>query len=231
MKWFEEHIRGKLGDDGGNRVSGCEDIARAADLVLDDETMFRFVREYFPKQKSLSGFLGVGDSTVVSWMKNISFPDYAKRAVLAAYYSERHLREADAARRDATRPKVVRDGERNMVVRFKEADGDAVAIGSVLEGDIATKNEAVARATSILTLDLLQEHEARLRWEIENVTDSSDKKHLEHLLDALEMDRGRIFHHSQSIDAQNGPVGPMDANVNFGTGTIGNDNFVEENPR
>ena len=204
MKWFEEHIGRVLGRGRGELVASCADIAWVADQVLDDETTARFVREYFPTQKALSGFLGVSDSTVTAWVKNTLFPTYAKRAILAAYFAGKYLRQVDTVRRETTRPKVVRDADRYMVVQFSGTDKHGTAVGRVLERNIPTEKDALASAAARLALDLLDEHGERLRSEVENVSVPADRKHLEDLVDAFESDRERIEHHFKLEDEQFG---------------------------
>ena len=86
MKWFEEHKELMAGSDDEAPGSSYRAIAKIADEALGGREMIQFVREGFLSQKAFGEFLGVGESTVAGWMKSGSFPDYAKRATLAAYY-------------------------------------------------------------------------------------------------------------------------------------------------
>ena len=158
MKWFDEHKELMAGSDDEAPGSSYRAIAKIADEALGEKDMVQFVRDAFPSQKAFGEFLGVGESTVAGWMKSGSFPDYAKRATLAAYYSNKYFRQLKDAKRDAARPKVVKDGDRYSIVRFK-VDEAGVTIGEVLARDIPTKKAALVFAGGLRAWELLGETE------------------------------------------------------------------------
>jgi hypothetical protein len=159
MHWFESHLDWISGSkDAARSVGTYEHIADIAGPALHGENMREFVRGYFHAQKDFSDFLGVGESTVAGWMKNDSFPDYAKRAALAAYFANKHWLELKAARKAAGRPQVVKDGNQYIVVRFKP-DVTGVSVGEVLARDIPSEKAALVFASAILAWELIDEAE------------------------------------------------------------------------
>ena len=197
MKWFEEHKEQMAGSDDEAPGNSYSAVAKVADAVLDGETMIQFVREGFGSQKSFGEFIGVGESTVAGWMKTGSFPDYAKRATLAAYYSNKYFRKLREAKRDATRPKVVKDGDRYMIIRLS-VDEVGVAVGEVLARDIPTKNAALVFAGATRAWDLLKEAGQLINHEIESM-DPDDSEWIRELRDEIRLERGRTFHHDKLL--------------------------------
>ena len=116
-------------------------IADLADAVLRDEVMAEIVPAYFLRQKRLGDFLGVGESTVAGWVKAGSYPDYAKRATLAAFLAGINAEDLEREVELATLPRVVRDGDRWMVVRF-ETDAANTVTGEVVARDILNERDA-----------------------------------------------------------------------------------------
>ena len=198
MKWFDEHKEIIAGSDTEVPGSNYSAIARIADESLDGETMTQFVREFFGIQKSFGEFLGVGESTVAGWMKSGSFPDYAKRATLAAYYANKHFRRHREAQRDAIRPKVVRDGDSYLIVRFK-VDEVGVAIGDVLARDIPTEKAALVFAGGIRAWELLGETETLIDHELETM-DPESSEWIQEMKDEIGLERARTFNHEKMLE-------------------------------
>lgn len=197
MKWFEEHKELAAGSDAEVPGSGYRAIAKISDEAMDSQTMVQFVRDAFLNQKSFGEYLGVGESTVAGWMKNGSFPDYAKRATLAAYYSNKYFRKLKDAKRDATQPKIVKDGDRYMIVRFK-IDEAGVAIGDVMARDIPTEKAALVFAGGIRAWELLGEAEHLIDHELESM-DPEDSAWIQDLKDEIRLERDRTFAHEKLL--------------------------------
>ena len=196
MRWFDEHkerVAGPETEAGGNNA---QEIAKLADETLDGQTMAQFVREFFHRQKSFGEYLGVGKSTVAGWMKTESFPDYAKRATLAAYYANKYWRQLIDARREATRPKIVKDGERYLIVRFG-LDDAGVCIGEILARDIPSEKAALVFASGVRAWELLGEAEETLDAEIEA---SGNEWHVD-LREEIRVERARAFNHEKLLEA------------------------------
>jgi transcriptional regulator with XRE-family HTH domain len=200
MKWFEEHNEQKVGSDSEAPGNSYKAIAEIADEALDGQTMIRFVQDWFGFQKLFGEFLGVGESTVAGWMKNSSFPDYAKRAGLAAYYASKYFRQLKEAKRDASRPKVVRDGDRYMIVRF-EVDEAGVAIGEVLAKDIPTEKAALVFAGSMRAWELLGETEELIDGEID-IRGPEGSEWIQDLKDEIGLERTRTFAHEKLCEIE-----------------------------
>lgn len=200
MKWFEEHKELVAGSEDEARARGYSDIAKIADEALDNRTMTRFVRDAFFSQKSFGEYLGVGESTVAGWMKSGSFPDYAKRATLAAYYANKYFQELKEAKRDAARPKVVKAGDHYMIVRFK-VDEAGVAIGDVLAQDIPTEKAALVFAGGIRAWELLGETEHLIDHELESM-DPEDSAWIQDLKDEIGLERARTFNHEKLLEIE-----------------------------
>lgn len=198
MKWFDEHKENTAGSDAEAPGSNYRAIAKIADESLDSETMTRFIGEFFHFQKWFGEFLGVGESTVAGWMKSGSFPDYSKRATLAAYYANKYFRHHRESQRDATRPKVVRDGDSYLIVRFK-VDEAGVAIGDVLARDIPTEKAALVFAGGIRAWELLGETEHLIDSELE-VRDPESSEWIQELKDEIGLERARTFNHEKLLE-------------------------------
>jgi transcriptional regulator with XRE-family HTH domain len=200
MKWFDEHKELVAGSDDEAPGSSYRAIAKIADETLSEKDMVQFVRDAFPSQKAFGEFLGVGESTVAGWMKSGSFPDYSKRATLAAYYSNKYFRQLKDAKRDATRPKVIKDGDRYSIVRFK-VDEVGVSIGEVLARDIPTKKAALVFAGGIRAWELLGETEHLIDHELESM-DPEDSAWIQDLKDEIGSERARIFAHDTLLERE-----------------------------
>ena len=200
MKWFEEHKELMAGSDDEAPGSSFRAIAKIADEALGGQEMIQFVREGFLSQKTFGEFLGVGESTVAGWMKSGSFPDYAKRATLAAYYSNKYFRQLKDAKRDATRPKVVKDGERYSIVRFK-VDEAGVTVGEVLARDIPTKKAALVFGSGIRAWELLGETERLIDHELEAM-DPLHSEWIQELKDEIGLERARTFAHDKLLELE-----------------------------
>lgn len=200
MKWFDEHKELMAGSDDEAPGSSYRAIAEIADEALGEKDMVQFVRDAFPSQKAFGEFLGVGESTVAGWMKSGSFPDYAKRATLAAYYSNKYFRQLKEAKRDAARPKVVKDGDRYSIVRFK-VDEAGVTIGEVLARDIPTKKAALVFAGGLRAWELLGETEHLIDHELESM-DPEDSAWIQELKDEIGLERARTFEHDKLLERE-----------------------------
>ena len=200
MKWFDEHKELMAGSDDEVPGSSYRTIAKIADDALGEKEMVQFVRDAFFSQKAFGEFLGVGESTVAGWMKSGSFPDYAKRATLAAHYSNQYFRQLKDAKRDATRPKVVKDGDRYSIVRFK-VDEVGVTIGEVLARDIPTKKAALVFAGGIRAWELLGETEHLINHELESM-DPEDSAWIQELKDEIGLERTRTFAHDKLLELE-----------------------------
>lgn len=200
MKWFDEHKELLAGSDDKAPGSSYRAIARIADETLGGQEMIQFVREGFLSQKAFGEFLGVGESTVAGWMKSGSFPDYAKRATLAAYYSSKYFRQIKDAKRDANRPKVVKDGDRYSIVQFK-VDEAGVTIGEVLARDIPTKKEALVFAGGIRAWELLDATLKLIDHELESM-DPEDSAWIKELKDEIGLEHARTFAHDKLLELE-----------------------------
>lgn len=200
MKWFEEHIAGHI-DPSEGMPGSSERIVEVADATLDGPTMARFVRGFFLWQKRFGEYLGVGESTVAGWMKAEAFPDYAKRAALAAYYVSKYSRRLRDAERDGERPKIVRDGERYLIVRFR-TDEAGVSMGEILARDVASEKAALVFAGSLRAWDLLGEAEGYLDDEIESRDGFTSDDHLVALREEIRVERARVFAHEKLLERE-----------------------------
>lgn len=200
MKWFDEHKELMSGSDAEASGSSYRAIAKIADEALGEKEMVQFVRDAFLSQKAFGEFLGVGESTVAGWMKSGSFPDYAKRATLAAYYSNKYFRQLRDAKRDATRPKVVKDGGRYLIVRFN-VDEAGVTIGEVLARDIPTEKAALVFAGGLRAWELLGETEHLIDHELESM-DPEDSAWIQELKDEIGLERARTFAHDKLLELE-----------------------------
>lgn len=200
MKWFDEHKEFSVGSD--SEVPGCSyrAITQIADEALGDAEMIQFVREDFQSQKAFGEFLGVGESTVAGWMKSGSFPDYAKRATLAAYYSKKYFRQLTEAKRDVARPRVVKDGDHYLIVRFN-VDEAGVTIGEIFARDIPTKKAALVFASGLRAWELLDQAEDVLDQEIEG-RDEEDSGWIQDLKDEILLERTRTFAHDELLELE-----------------------------
>lgn len=201
MKWFDERKNDYAGSDSDAPASDARKIAQIADDTLDGETMVRFVHEFFLLQRSFGEFIGVGESTVAGWMKNAAFPDYAKRAALAAYYAEKHYHALKEATRDAQRPRVVKDGDRYLIVQF-DADETGVSIGRVIARDIPSEKAALVLAGSVRAWDLLGEAERFIDDHIVSRGLEGRSSWIEELQAQIHLERNRAFKHEELLEIE-----------------------------
>ena len=177
LKWFEEHKNLHAGSDEKNPGSNPREIAAISEEALDDETMALLVDDYFVRQKGFAEFLGVGESTVAGWVKNKQFPDYAKRATLAAYCAGKHFDAAQDAQQDGKRHKVVKDGELYLIVEF-DTDEAGVSLGRIIARDLPDVKTALVLSSSHRAWELLDRAEDSIDREIERM----DPAHSDFLL-------------------------------------------------
>ena len=198
LKWFEEHMNERAGSDEQAPGRNPREIAEISDDALDDETMALLVDDYFVFQKSFAEFLGVGESTVAGWVKNKQFPDYAKRATLAAYCADKHFDAAQAAQQDGKRPKVVKDGERYLIVKF-DTDEAGVSLGRVIARDLPNEKTALVLSSSLRAWELLRSAERLIDNEIE-LQDVGDSHWIKILKDEITTERQRTFAHDKYLE-------------------------------
>jgi hypothetical protein len=96
-------------------------IGRAA-ASIDADTFEALVDEMFVRQKDVSAYLGVGESTVAGWVKAGTYPPYARTAILAAYLDRRAQARFEDMRRRSTDPRPVRDGDGWIIVSGSDGE-------------------------------------------------------------------------------------------------------------
>ena len=133
-------------------------------------------------------------------MKNQSIPAYAERAGLAAYLARKHWRDLKEAQRDATRPKIVKDGDSYLIVQFSK-DAVGVWIGKILARDIQPEKEALKRASSDRAWELLDEATEVIEQRIESL-DPGDSDWLIGLKEAIQEERLRTFAHEELLEIE-----------------------------
>ena len=198
FKWFEEHKNDYAGSDSESPGRNPHEIAAISDDALDGETMAMLVDDYFVFQKSFAGFLGVGESTVAGWVKTKQFPDYAKRATLAAYYAGKHFDAAQTAQQDGKRPKVVKDGERYLIVKF-DTDEAGVSLGRVIARDLPNEKTALVLSSSLRAWELLGRAEDLIDHEIESM-DPEHSDWIKILKDEITTEWQRTFAHDKYLE-------------------------------
>lgn len=197
LKWFEEHMNEYAGSDEQPPGRNPREIAAISDDALDGETMALLVDDYFVFQKSFAEFLGVGESTVAGWVKTRQFPDYAKRAALAAYCAGKHFDAAQAAQQDGKRPKVVKDGERYLIVKF-DTDEAGVSLGRVIARDLPNEKTALVLSSSHRAWELLRRAEDSIDREIERMG-PEDSNFLQILKEEITVERRHTFKHQEYL--------------------------------
>ena len=198
LKWFEEHKNEYAGSDEQTPGRNPREIAAISDDALDGETMALLVDDYFVFQKSFAEFLGVGESTVAGWVKNKQFPDYAKRATLAAYCAGKHFDAAQAAQQDGKRPMVVKDGERYLIVKFN-TDEAGVSLGRIIARDLPNEKTALVLSNSGRAWEFLRSAERLIDHEID-MQDAGDSHWLKILKDEITTERQRTFAHDKFLE-------------------------------
>ncbi len=201
MKWLEEMLADVEGSDGKPLPGATPDqIAELASYALGGETMVNFIHGFFLFQKNFSNFIGVGESTVAGWVKNGAFPAYAKRAALAAYFARKHWQDLKETRRDAERPKIIKDGDSYLIVQFRK-DAVGVEIGKILARDIPTEKAALIFASGVRAWELLRETEYVIEQEIEN-RDEEDSHWLVALKEAIQKESFRVLIHEKYLESE-----------------------------
>ena len=110
----------------------------------------------FILRKDFCEFLGIGESTLTGWLKADRIPRAAKVAYALLVGMTVLQNEVRQLRSDAMDFKILKDGEKRLVVRF-ETDDTGVAIGQVVARDIADAKTARMFAASLRGFRLLQE--------------------------------------------------------------------------
>jgi len=200
MKWLEDLVRDSFESESEFPGFRYQNIAEIADSISDSKEMIWFIEDFFISQKWFAEFIGVGESTVAGWVKTKSFPDYAKRAVTGAYYVRRYYEELREAKRDMRRPKVVKDGDRFLIVQF-ETDEAGVSIGKVVARDIPSERTALIFARGIRAWELLDESEEVIDQEIERRDDDSNQR-LKDLKDEIATEKLRTFAHEKLVELE-----------------------------
>jgi len=203
MDWFDKHMEEVTGSENLQPVNSWSSIVEIADEALSEgEDMVRLVEEEFFFQKWFADFLGVGESTVAGWMKSAYFPDYAKRAAVAGYYAKKYYSQLRKAKRDATRPKVVKDGDSYAIVQIK-VDEVGVSLGEVMARDIPTKNVALKFASSVRAWELLSKTKDMYDDEL-SINDDDDRSvdYLREHRDEIELELARAFGHDNLLESK-----------------------------
>lgn len=109
---------------------------RLSELVerLRPEEIVELADEHFVLQKTLSEYLGVGESTVAGWFKNESIPNAPARAIVAQYVAERLAEELADLTRTERDPFPIKDGDSFSLVSVRRDDlgrrsGEIIARG------------------------------------------------------------------------------------------------------
>lgn len=192
MDWFEKHKADVAGPDSTLPGRNYKEIAEIADTAMDADTMTYFIDDKFGTQKAFGEFIGVGESTVTGWIKNGTFPTYARRAVVGAYYAAKHYRETLKAAEDILRPKIVKSGGSYMVVRFS-VDEAGIAIGEVIARDIPSEKDARLMAGASRAWELLKRAEELIDEEIEGREGFVPNDLHKTLKSEIGAERGRVF--------------------------------------
>lgn len=156
MEWLETELGLEPDADGVVRwETSTQIIARHAD-ALGGVEMKRIVDEFFLTQKRFAEYLGVGESTVAGWFKANSFPDYAKRASMAAIAA--HKKSAELATEVAriASPTVVKDGSTFSLVSYQR-DAAGSLIGSVVAKEVPSAKVAHILASAPVAWQLVHE--------------------------------------------------------------------------
>ncbi len=128
-----------------------------ADNRVDAEVLLRELEDGpFPFRKDFCEFLGIGESTLTGWLKAKRIPRTAKVAYALLVGMTVLQDEVRRLRSEAKDLKILKDGEKYLVVRF-ETDDAGVAIGKIVARDIADAKTARVFAASLRGFRLLEE--------------------------------------------------------------------------
>jgi hypothetical protein len=200
MKWFEDYLTEEcLIEDDVLQGNTPNNISEIADHI-DGETMMRFVDEFFLLQKRFSEFVGVGESTIAGWMKSGKFPDYAKRAVISAYFAKKHWTQLNIEKKESERPKVIKNGDQYMIARFKK-DEAGVSIGEVIARELPSEKTALIFSSSLRAWELLESAREVIKEEIE-CREEINTAWLVELNEAIQNEKLCVFAHEKVVEVE-----------------------------
>ena len=143
-------------------------IGEFADRAINAEVLLEELEygPFGPLRKDFCEFLGIGESTLTGWLKEDRIPRASKLAYALVVGMTVLQDEVRRLRSEAKDLKLLKDGEKYLVVRF-ETDDTGVAIGTVVARDIADAKTARVLAASYRAFSLLHEIWASERhgWE------------------------------------------------------------------
>ena len=120
-------------------LAGLSQFASFLDEELDAAAVLRYLQDEnsgFSGRKEFCEILGIGESTLSGWLKGDRIPKMAKLVIglLKARVLDREALEQEEKRVEQLkiRDRIVKDGDRYMIVEFASNDG----IGRVVARDI-----------------------------------------------------------------------------------------------
>ena len=156
-----------------------DSVGDFADRVINTGTLLNSLDGPGPFfwRRELCEFLGIGESTLTGWLKADRIPRAAKVAYALLEGLTVLQDEVRRLRRETGYPKVLKDGEQYLVVKFPSADvvrfladntdfpagkiADATA-GEIVARDIADAKTALQLAASFRAFELLEEASSTL---------------------------------------------------------------------
>ena len=134
-----------------------DSVSEFADRIINAEVLLEELEHGpFPLRKDFCEFLGIGESTLTGWLKADRIPRAAKVAyalVVGMGVLQNEISRLSSEARDL---KILKDGEKYLVVRFPTGDTDVVA-GKIVARDIADAMTARMFAASSRNFELLEE--------------------------------------------------------------------------
>lgn len=165
-------------------LAGLSQFASFLDEELDAAAVLRYLQDEnsgFSGRKEFCEILGIGESTLSGWLKGDRIPKMAKLVIglLKARDLDRGELEQQEKRVEELkiRDRVVKDGDRYMIVEFASANG----IGHVIARDIPDEISARKLNSRYQYIDLL--HEVRA---LSPLFVAEDDEYTEALLDQIE---------------------------------------------
>jgi transcriptional regulator with XRE-family HTH domain len=165
-------------------IAGLSQFANFLDEQMDATAVLGYLQEEnsgFSGRKEFCEILGIGESTLSGWLKGDRIPKMAKLVIglLKARDLDREALEQEEKRVEElkVRDRIVKDGDRYMIVEFASNDG----IGRVVARDIPDEASARKLNSRYQYIDLL--HEVR---GLSPLFVSEDDDYKEVLLDQIE---------------------------------------------